>query len=897
MTGHALNFAGLAAAATLAASHLVAAQTVAHWTFGANGLTDITGSNTITLENHGVTFSDGGAVFDGSAYLVTTAPVELGETTKAFTIECWVKFNAKDYLGYIFTTQNSSEKGAFVVYQNAESSRAYLYGQLRVVAPSTWQQEIGVMDNVSTAYPHHLAYVVDGGKSGIDQAKLYLDGVLIPNNATTLKTSGDFSGGFGSRKLYFGALGNNGSPNNGFKGRIDDIRITDGALEPSQFLKFPTICDNMTPADPAFAHWTFGANGATDVTGNGHNLTAVGSPCYDEGTLSLNGSSRLYTGSALPLSQFTASGLTMECFFRTTETFDDSDARILLETSNGNTGYTGTFGAFHLSTRNGGAAVLGGLRCEGYDYNAQRSSGTPPLNDGRWHHAALIYNPAHAGTKQIFTTYLDGIEIPDDGTSTNSNISILANAPLHVGARQNNTLNVTADMDEVRIMPYALEPGEFLSAPTPNAPIAHWMFGSETPLADATGNGNDLVNNGVTFADGAAVFNGSGATLKTASTLDLSAYRRATFECRYQHGTLDKFGVLFALENTAGSTPGSFVVYKYNSAIWAQFGTTSSWQQDGVSGLTASSPYVSAGWHHIAYVLDVTQANANECVLYIDGVKQNQNMNNTATLSALLNQKLCIGGGSSYGSNQATTFDGKISEIIVTPQALAPGEFKLSREPSGSGAIAYWDFSGSNWSDKSGNGHALTATGMSKKNGAAQFADVTASLATAAALDLSGCRSVTVECFAKCANATTDMPLFASGDGAAAGSFSASIAAAGGAASRYVPYADALNSDATAVGGADGDWHHYALVIDGDAIGADQARLYVDGEPADSSAMASGATALLSAVFRIGGDAAGARFTGLIDDVRITEGALTPAQFMQASDRTETPDALVIVVR
>jgi hypothetical protein len=54
---------------------------------------------------------------------------------------------------------------------------------------------------------------------------------------------------------------------------------------------------------------------------------------------------------------------------------------------------------------------------------------------------------------------------------------------------------------------------------------------------------------------------------------------------------------------------------------------------------------------------------------------------------------------------------------------------------------------------------------------------------------------------------------------------------------------------------------------------------------------------LLSAVFRVGGDAAGARFTGLIDDVRITEGALTPAQFMQASDRTETPDALVIVVR
>ena len=182
---------------------------------------------------------------------------------------------------------------------------------------------------------------------------------------------------------------------------------------------------------------------------------------------------------------------------------------------------------------------------------------------------------------------------------------------------------------------------------------------------------------------------------------------------------------------------------------------------------------------------------------------------------------------------------------------------------------------------------------MSKKNGAAQFADASASLATAAALDLSGCRSVTVECFAKCANATADMPLFASGDGAAAGSFSASIAAAGGAVSRYVPYPNALNSDATAVSGADGDWHHYALVIDGDATGADQARLYVDGVQAASGALASDAASpALSATFSIG-----AGFTGLIDDVRITNGALDPSAFMQSADRTETPDAFVLVVR
>ena len=785
-----------AAVAVLGAN---AAETVAHWTFGANGLTDITGNNTITLENHGVTFSDGGAVFDGSSYLVTTTPIALGAKTKAFTIECWVRFDANNNFGYIFAPSDASEKGAFVVYQKDGT----LFGQFRVVAPSTWQQEyIALSGTGYTQYPHHIAYVVDNSKSRADQAKLYLDGVPITNSG--LNQSGDFSAGFGSRELFIGSHGNNGSPNNGFKGRIDDIRITDGALEPSQFLKFPTVGDAMTPANPAFAYWTFGTNGMTDVSGNGHNLTAAGSPSYEDGFLSLNGSSRLYSGSALPLSQFFASGLTMECFFRTTETFDESGARILLETSNGNTGYSGTIGAFHLSLRTSGTVVAGGLRCDGTAYNTQRTTGTPPLNDGRWHHAAVVYDPSLAGTKDVVRTYIDGVEAPDTDTSTA--IYQLADAPLYVGARQNNTLNVTAGMDEVRIMPYALAPSEFLKSPTPNAPVAHWKFGTETPLVDATGNGNDLVNSGVTFSDGAAVFNGSGQYLKTASSLDLSVWRRATIECRYHADTHNKFGVLFALDNTGSTTPGSFVVYKNGGTLYGQFGTTGGWHQDSV----AAASYSSAGWHHIAYVLNVARSDNDECVLYVDGVKQNQSsLKNTQVLSALLNDKFCIGGGSVYGSNQATTFDGTMSEIIVTPQVLTTNSFKLVRNPAPSGVIAYWNFSGGSdsWADKSGNGHTLMAANVGKRKGAAKFDSASASLG--ATLDLSVYRSVTVECFAK---SEASGALFTSGDSSAAGAFGA-FKSVGGARAEFVPYADALNSESAA---ADGEWHHYALVIDGD---------------------------------------------------------------------------------
>ena len=873
------EFAGM----VLSASALFAdvPQTVAHWTFGVNGLTDITGNNTVTLENHGVTFTNGAALFDGNSYFVTAAPVTLGATTGAFTIECWVRFDANNNYGYIFAPSDASQKGAFVVYQND----SHLWGQLRVVASGSQQQEGALLSGTGyTMYPHHIAYVVDSSKSGTDQAKLYLDGTPIPN--TSLNQSGDFSTGFGSRALFIGSHGNGGSPNNGFKGLIDDIRITDGALEPSQFLKFPTICDAMTPANPAFAYYPFGADGPSDATGNGNDLAwptwQSSTPSYLDGTLLLNGSCNVGSPRDFPFSQFTRSGLTFECFFRTTSTASDA---ILMETS-GN--YNSNIGAFIICLQNSSTEVFSALRTDD-GRNAEVSTGTPAANDGRWHHVAMVYDPTKTD-EDLVVSYLDGVKLHTSGSYTNSNLWMIRDNSFFVGARANYQLWATAEFDDVRIMPYALSPAEFLKAPSVNAPVAHWKFDSATPLVDVTGNGNDLVNTGVTFADGAAVFTGSGQYLKTASTLDLSAYRHATIECRYHANTHNKFGVLFGLDNTGSKTSGSFVVYKNDNSIFGQFGTTGGWHQDNA----AAASYSSAGWHHAAYVLDVTRSDNDECVLYVDGVKQNQtsSLNKTQVLSALLNDKFCIGGGSAYGSNLTTTFDGTMSEIIVTPQVLAPGSFKLSRNPAGSGVIAYWDFAGRPWADKSGNGHSLTATGMSKKNGAAKFASG-ATLATSSVLDLSSCRSVTVECFAKANSAAADMGLFSFGNGTDAGSFSASIAATGGAASRYVPYAAALNSDATAAGGADGDWHHYALVIDGDATGADQARLYVDGVQAASGALASDAASpALSATFSIG-----AGFTGLIDDVRITNGALDPSAFMQSADRTETPDALVIVIR
>jgi hypothetical protein len=43
--------------------------------------------------------------------------------------------------------------------------------------------------------------------------------------------------------------------------------------------------------------------------------------------------------------------------------------------------------------------------------------------------------------------------------------------------------------------------------------------------------------------------------------------------------------------------------------------------------------------------------------------------------------------------------------------------------------------------------------------------------------------------------------------------------------------------------------------------------------------------------------AVGGGFTGWIDDLRVSAGALAPTEFLQPGERTETPDAFMLIVR
>jgi len=88
------------------------------------------------------------------------------------------------------------------------------------------------------------------------------------------------------------------------------------------------------------------------------------------------------------------------------------------------------------------------------------ASGSMPVNNGLWHHVAAVRDTRIPGTK-LLRLYLDGLLLTNVVDTTTG--SLANNQPLNVGRFGNSaTRNLTGDIDQVRVTPRALAPGEFL---------------------------------------------------------------------------------------------------------------------------------------------------------------------------------------------------------------------------------------------------------------------------------------------------------------------------------------------------------------------------------------------------------------------------------------------------
>ena len=167
----------------------------------------------------------GALVLDGSSSAATEDSLYLADLTQA-TIECFVCFGETPSSGTLFSL--GSGVGSFAV--TADATAGTLTGSF-IPYDHLAATCGGVADLASLAgLPklasswHHVALVIDRTKSGADAVRFYVD----YQRATPAGRAWDAAATMLDGTLTVGT---------GFMGRIDDIRVSKGALEPSEFIQ------------------------------------------------------------------------------------------------------------------------------------------------------------------------------------------------------------------------------------------------------------------------------------------------------------------------------------------------------------------------------------------------------------------------------------------------------------------------------------------------------------------------------------------------------------------------------------------------------------------------------------------------------------------------------------
>jgi len=535
---------------------------------------------------------------------------------------------------------------------------------------------------------HRYAYVLDRS-GGTLKTAFYVDGVAQENREQYASTAAT---GFADDYLMVGAR--YGSfPRYGdyasFAGDIDDIRIVNAALAPSEMM---TQADRTAQDCTTVAHWRFdGETPLADRTGNGYDLT--GTATVADGVAVFSGSTSLQTAKALALSG--SRQLTVEAVFRT----DDPEATgILFETSANYVSNTGSISCYY----NGKGTYYG--RIDACTRGLAWSSDNVCLRDTRWHHVAVQLDMDVAGKDRI-RCWVDGVPVKNllrsiDGKMLSADAKF-GDYPLYLGARAGNAFFMKGMMKEVRVSTGLLAPSGFLDRPAPEADakgvVAYWPFSDKEKWgADVTGHGYELATPvaGVTHEPdaGCLSFAANHGTLATSTRIDFAKMEKFTLEAFVRPTASKGMGVMGTCTWVAGTTshtPGLMFATGVKEGDVDLQGTVTLdafVNKDG-KGI---NEYLSAGantydakdgWHHVALVIDRTVGDNGRVSYYCDHKPVYQtNASVRPGFSAL---QLAV--GSLFGDSE-NRFVGDIDDVRITAAALTPAEM-LSRRSSDVGLM------------------------------------------------------------------------------------------------------------------------------------------------------------------------------------------------------------------
>ena len=308
---------------------------------------------------------------------------------------------------------------------------------------------IGSTALVNDGQWHHAALVLNGAAS-----KLYLDGALVGTFTLTVSNqSVAVQIGWGN----FGAY---------FNGSISEVRIWSTALSDAAILiqyNKPTAVESVVLPTGLTGYWSFNEGTGTTVANSVAVLpfTLTGSPTWirvgGDYSLTFNGSSQY--GALTATTSYAYGTGTIECWFRTTANSAGLTQGLVVKPN-----------AYSLFVSSN---VL-------YAFSWGGSTGiasTVLVNDGQWHHAALVFQ---SGTTDGTKLFLDGVPVGTFTLSVASQTYVLKIGS-GTGAAGGQLFNGT--LDEVRVWDIALSDAAILSnynsitvSPTSSGLTGYWKL-------------------------------------------------------------------------------------------------------------------------------------------------------------------------------------------------------------------------------------------------------------------------------------------------------------------------------------------------------------------------------------------------------------------------------------
>ena len=394
-------------------------STVAHWTFEEGSGTqtsDISGNGHTGILQRGATFtSEGlngnGLLLDGfEDYMETHATGGLNSANPSFTAEAWFYPYSLNHNGWIFGRNNN-----WFVLIHSDGTMNYAIN---------YNEQWNIPANVQTNKWQHVALTYDGS-----MMKFYFDGQLLHEVGYTEPIMQH------SDPVVVGLDAIN--PSNFFHGILDDIRISNVALEPHEFLNSHLLVQKET-----LAHWTFDEGTGTvanDVSGNDRDGTLNNGAYWTTG---LRGGAIGFDGIDDYINVY--SDFLWDLQVGTVEVILKPD---IIDSDN-------WFFAYAMDTGNGVSLCTDGSLS--FQFGPTITRGTTPIHENTWYHVALTWDG------NSVKSYINGIQ---ESEYSNSGFPTQESHDLIFGAHSYflDQYSFDGKIDEIRITRGVLEPHEFLT--------------------------------------------------------------------------------------------------------------------------------------------------------------------------------------------------------------------------------------------------------------------------------------------------------------------------------------------------------------------------------------------------------------------------------------------------